>query len=272
MFGMSKWLLFLGGMQTELYNAKQRMKRPFREYSRKQYQKRYNDENIFPSFIADNRDIVIHNRYYNHIYMGQGAFLYRLIQVYAEKGIRVKLVSTKPDVAHYFKKQYDYSHTEIHIEETKDYDEAFQSFVENDHDVLTLFTPTQSKKNETEFLNQMFQKVIDMPKETDVIYLFCLLYIWDEEPVQILQNQSQIRSIHFDLNDLKEVKKENLNIYIPNPFFDRHETDKEHAKQLFSNVPSWVFEKNFSSYLHFAYKDDEYMGVYFMDRTEKDER
>jgi len=268
------WLLY--GLETEFDALKNVTKYPFRQALRKNYQKKYNEESLFSSFTHDMRDICFWSRHYQNLYWGAGNFLLLLTEAYRAKGKRVKFITTgqQHDTGRYFQHHLDLNMTKIDNDDSEMFESKIQTFLEEEHDVLSL---NGSTKYSVTFYYNIIERLAHLEKDPNTIYLAYCLFVdkKQEKAMKLAKGNLPIRFIfpEPDLTfSLEKMNEQDLNILIPY-YGEKNTLDSSHdlavTMQAFAEIPRWVFEKDHFAYLHFIYRDKDRSGFHFMNNKEK---
>lgn len=284
MFGISGWALLLGGIDSEIHNAKVRLKAPFRKFLYKRYTDKYNKIDLFESFVEEKNDISLWSKHYSNSYYGSGLFVFHLIDAYKKKGYEVKLISSgqKHHLAHYFETNFGFSSVKIDIDE-EDKERLFDLFVKGDYDILSLDHTVYSSRNKLkrdDFLGDMFERLSKLPNSDNTIYLSTLLFVDEKEKNQIDRfiSKEKFRIIHFkpDYSHwIEKMDNKELNILFPFAYSDtrnNHNNDFSVTKKVFADCPDWVIKSDHYFYNHFVYKTESNTGFYFMKNTENEKK
>lgn len=273
---ISPWALFLGGIEAEIYNAKQTIKAPFRKALRKRYINTYNEKSLFAEFTKSTSTIHLLSRDYSHMNAGGGLFLIHLMRAYEVQGKKVKLImmGSREDLAKYFRHKLGYTVTDIDGRDGG-YKTIFEASMNDFTNVLTIDEDKSQQKEYRErpsFVREMVEQLKKRPAD-DVIYFVTNLFTYDEtrESIKTLGDVPHIRLIHFGLDFPKlRMREQALNVVFPHY---EHEINKQlvfnSLTQTFPNIPLKMFKKSYYSYLHFIYEYEGKHHLHFMEPLEK---
>jgi hypothetical protein len=231
---------------------------------------------LFSSFTSDTRDIRFWSEHYQNLYWGPGNFILSLVEAYRIQGKRVKFITTgqQHDTGRYFQHHLDLNMTKIDNDESETFESKIHTFLEEDHDVLSL---NGSTKYSVTFYYNVMERLAQLEKDSNTIYLAYCLFV-DKKQAKAMKLAKENLPIRFIFPEpdytfsLEKMNEQDLNILIPY-YGEKNTLDSSHdlsvTMQAFTEIPRWVFEKDHFSYLHFIFRDKERSGFYFMNNKEK---
>ena len=255
---------YLLGMAAETVDS---LRKTGNKSSKQKYIKKYQDDTLFSTFIANKKEIHIWKKRYYDMKKGQGAFLTQLIKAYQEKGIHAKLilVNSGKENSRYFEETHNLSTHVFDMQKKENITTSFYQFEQEKKDVFQVSLPTHSfasAEERREVLETLYL-LLQAAEQEHTMYLLCLVEGYQDEEI-VLQDENHIRLVYVKPTpdyDVKSLDSQHIHIHIPHT---KEENYTDTSKSLFVDVPSFAFYKDYEDYHHFIYYTKESSGVHFM--------
>lgn len=256
---------FLLGVAAETVES---LRKTGNESSKKKYMKKYQDDTLFSTFIANKNEIHIWKKKHYDMKKGQGAFLSTLLKTYQENGITAKLilVNSGKENSRYFEDAHNLSTRTFEMQGEESITTSFHHFEQEKKDVFQVSLPTDSSvsaEERREVLETLYL-LLQTAEQEHTMYLVCLVEGYQDEEI-VLQDEDHIRLVYIKPTpdyETESLDTRHIHIHIPHA---KEENYTDTSKSLFVNAPSFAFHKDYEDYHHFLYYTKEASGVHFMD-------
>lgn len=262
---------FLLGVAAETVES---LRKTGNESSKNKYMKKYQDDTLFSTFIANKKEIHIWKKHHHDMKKGQGAFLSQLMKTYQKNDIKTKLilVSSGKENSSYLEDTYNLSTHVFELKGEESITTSFHHFEQEKKDVFQVSLPTissVSQEERREVLETLYL-LLQSAEQEQTIYLLCLVEGYQDEEI-LLQDENHIRLVYVKPTpdyETDSLDSRHIHIHIPHA---KEENYTDASKELFANVPSFAFHKDYEDYHHFVYYTKESSGVHFMQMQNESE-